>query len=374
MTDAIGFRNGDLIAKNISFDYTTDPQPAQPGIITEDGQLLIGSIQTNPNVAMSAGRIDSVTTALTIDYVFPDITLDVVEGDLDISTLNATPQFQDDGVGGLVLDFGLENLFLGSQPSPFIGGSNIGYGQFQLENIGLTADFNICIGDGALFSSNVSFNNTAIGSLSLSTVVNGHSNVAIGPSALQNLVSGDENIAIGDNAGLNYTGAETNNILLSNAGTLGESNAIHIGTQGSHSSAFIAGVYGVSVPTSLQVTIDANGQLGTTSGDASSWVEVTGTSQAASVGFGYIANNVGLVTITLPANFNVGDTVRIAGLGAGLWRLAANTGDIINYGSSPTSAGGSLTATNRYDTVEVLGVATNSTWVVLSSIGNLTVA
>lgn len=110
------------------------------------------------------------------------------------------------------------------------------------------------------------------------------------------------------------------------------------------------------------------------SGGGITWTEVTGTSQAAAVNNGYIANNAGLVTITLPANFVVGSVVRVGGLGAGLWSLVANTGDIINFGSSPTSAGGSLTATNRYDAVEVLGVATNSTWTVLSSVGNLTVA
>ena len=109
-------------------------------------------------------------------------------------------------------------------------------------------------------------------------------------------------------------------------------------------------------------------------GGGISWTEITGTSQSASVNNAYVANNAGLVTITLPANFALGDVIRVAGLGTGLWSLVANTGDVINFGSSPTSAGGSLTATNRYDAIEVVGSVVNGVWNVISAIGNLTVA
>lgn len=104
------------------------------------------------------------------------------------------------------------------------------------------------------------------------------------------------------------------------------------------------------------------------------WTEVTGTSQNAAVDNGYIANNGSLVTITLPSTFAIGDTIRVGGKGAGLWRLTANTGDTIHFGNQDTSAGGSLTATNRYDAIEVVGITANSDWLVLSSVGNLTVA
>jgi hypothetical protein len=39
-----------------------------------------------------------------------------------------------------------------------------------------------------------------------------------------------------------------------------------------------------------------------------------------------------------------------------------------------TTSGGYLASTNRYDCVEVIGITANSTWVVRSAIGNLTVA
>lgn len=111
-------------------------------------------------------------------------------------------------------------------------------------------------------------------------------------------------------------------------------------------------------------------------GGGLSWSEVTGTSQTAVVNTGYIANNAGLVTITLPATAAVGSVVRIAGKGAGLWKIAQNSGQTINFGSLATTAGASgyLEATNRYDAVEILCITANSTWVILSSVGNIEVA
>jgi hypothetical protein len=126
--------------------------------------------------------------------------------------------------------------------------------------------------------------------------------------------------------------------------------------------------------TGVSITNGAGSITIAASGGGMTWTEVTGVSQSAAVNNGYIANNAGLVTITLPSTFAVGDVVRIGGKGAGLWALAANTGDTIHFGAQDTSVGGSLTATNRYDTVEVVGITANSDWLVLSSVGNLTVA
>lgn len=111
-------------------------------------------------------------------------------------------------------------------------------------------------------------------------------------------------------------------------------------------------------------------------GGGLAWSEITGTSETAAVNTGYIANNAGLVTITLPATAAVGSVVRIAGKGAGLWRVAQNSGQTINFGSLATTAGtgGYLEATNRYDAVEILCITANTTWVIVSSVGNIEVA
>jgi len=65
---------------------------------------------------------------------------------------------------------------------------------------------------------------------------------------------------LGDGAGANlFTG--DNNIYIYNLGIDGESNTIRIGTVGTHTATFIAGITGTAV-TGAAVVVDANGQLG----------------------------------------------------------------------------------------------------------------
>jgi hypothetical protein len=111
----------------------------------------------------------------------------------------------------------------------------------------------------------------------------------------------------------------------------------------------------------------------TTSG--MTWTTVSGTTQSAAVNSGYVTNNAGAVTVTLPTTFAVGDAVEIKGLGAGGWVLAAGTATTIRMGTSVTSSAGSLTSANQYDTVKVTGLVANTTWSVDYSLSTgLTVA
>lgn len=112
---------------------------------------------------------------------------------------------------------------------------------------------------------------------------------------------------------------------------------------------------------------------GTSGGFA--WTEVTGTTQAMADNNGYIANNAGLVTLTLPAVAAIGDTVMVTGKGAGGWRVAQNAGQQIFFGTASTTigAGGSLDSTQRRDTVELVCITANTEWNVIDSVGNLTV-
>lgn len=124
---------------------------------------------------------------------------------------------------------------------------------------------------------------------------------------------------------------------------------------------------------------NADGVSGNTTinatGGGFTWNDVTGTSDTFVASNGYITNNAGLVTITLPATCAVGDTFRIAGLGAGGWKVAQNASQLIHFGNmdTTTGTGGSLASTNRYDCVEFLCVVTNNEYLVLSSVGNITV-
>lgn len=104
------------------------------------------------------------------------------------------------------------------------------------------------------------------------------------------------------------------------------------------------------------------------------WNDQTTTPQTLAVQNGYIADNAGLVTFNMPATVALGSVIRIAGKGAGGWLVQMNTGQVANMGSSPTSSAGSLASTNRYDSIELLCVTANTTFVVISSMGNITVA
>lgn len=94
----------------------------------------------------------------------------------------------------------------------------------------------------------------------------------------------------------------------------------------------------------------AKGTDGTDSTDGSepgtelTWSVVTSTAQQAEVNNGYIAaNDSAQVVITLPASAAVGEIVRIAGAGAGGWKVEQNAGQTINGGPLGVEAGASWT-------------------------------
>ena len=119
----------------------------------------------------------------------------------------------------------------------------------------------------------------------------------------------------------------------------------------------------------------ANFVAGLGGGSGITWNEVTETSQPALANNGYIANNAALVTITLPSTCAVGEIVRVAGKGAGMWKVAQNSGQIIYFGDQNTTSGtaGYIAAKYRYDTVELLCITANTTFLVIGNIGNLDV-
>ena len=106
------------------------------------------------------------------------------------------------------------------------------------------------------------------------------------------------------------------------------------------------------------------------------WTVVTGASQTAAVNSGYIANNAGTVTVTLPAVSAVGTVVAVTGINNNTgWLIAQNAGNQIFFGTSSTTAGagGSLASTKTFDTVFLLCTTANANWTVITSVGNITV-
>src|SRR6266550_3816853 len=91
------------------------------------------------------------------------------------------------------------------------------------------------------------------------TMSPGGNNTAVGDLALFHS-TGDSNTAIGDSAGFNLTSGN-NNVYVNNPGVASESGTIRIGTVGTQTKAFVAGITGVAV-TGATVLVSGTGQLG----------------------------------------------------------------------------------------------------------------
>ena len=109
-------------------------------------------------------------------------------------------------------------------------------------------------------------------------------------------------------------------------------------------------------------------------GVAEMWVDQTTTSVTMAVNTGYVADNVGLVTFTLPTTAAFGSTFEIVGKGAGGWAVAQNALQSIQFGSITTTVGtgGSLASSNTGDCIYLVCITANLAFAVKSSIGNIT--
>lgn len=106
------------------------------------------------------------------------------------------------------------------------------------------------------------------------------------------------------------------------------------------------------------------------------WTVVTATSQTAVVNSGYVTNNVGLVTVTLPATATVGSIIEISGMGAGGWKLAQPSGIVVHFGMWDTTTGtsGYLASTNKRDAVRLVCIVANTEWnVAPGALGNISI-
>ena len=139
-----------------------------------------------------------------------------------------------------------------------------------------TGDFNTANGFAALYSNTTGVNDTANGFTALHNNTTGYGNeasgvdalflnttgfhnTAIGDSALHNNTTGHSNIGIGFNGGYNLTGS--NNIEVGSTGTSADNNTIRLGTQGTQSATYIAGISGTSM-SGADVVVNSSGRLG----------------------------------------------------------------------------------------------------------------
>ncbi len=126
---------------------------------------------------------------------------------------------------------------------------------------------NTAVGAKAMRQNTVGYMNTAQGYRALQYNTTGDHNTAIGHQALRNNSTGNNNIAVGNLAGYELNGGYSNNIVIGHQGTGSDLNTMRIGTAGTHTRAFIAGIRGVTtgVADAIPVLVDSAGQLGTVS-------------------------------------------------------------------------------------------------------------
>lgn len=324
------------------------------------------SISTNRNVTINAPVSGTALTIVAGGETITAGNLTLSAGNVNIPTTTSSLLGNYQIAGNRVLHaYGANNIFVGGTAGNYTG----------------TGIANTVLGDGAFTSWSTGSQNTCIGNASGQSITTGSYNVGLGYWAAINTGSGSSNICIN-----NFGAVESNTLRIGAATGTGAQQL---------NRAFICGIDNVNVGSVAKVLTMASDQIGTatiTAGAGISvtpgantitiattngiaWTEVTGTSQAMAVDNGYIASNAGLVTLTLPATAVVGDRIRIAGKGAGGWRCGQNAGQTINFGNTATTAGvaGYIDSTNQYDALELLCITANTTWVALSSVGNLNV-
>ena len=163
--------------------------------------------------------------------------------------------------------FTLSNTALGhlALQSNTTGHSNTANGYFALLH-NTTGNGNTANGYFALQSNNTGGSNTALGFQALLSNTIGTGNTATGIFALLSNTTGSNNVALGNSAGAALT-IGSNNICIGHSGVAAESSTIRIGTAGTQTRAFVAGIRGIMTDTNdaMAVLIDSNGQLGTVS-------------------------------------------------------------------------------------------------------------
>lgn len=197
------------------------------------------------------------------------------------------------------------------------------------------------------------------GGSNLNGVVDGSGNTVTPSGGLITLVNGNNVSSLSGSAShitLNLTGTSQYNLQVGNAG--GSISDLGTGTPGQLlvSNGSGANPSFQSVPTVIV------------------WNAVAGASQTLAVQNGYVNQNSGLTTFTLPGTANFGDVIEIAGMGAGGWTIVENTGQNIIVGSlTSTTTSGSISSTTANDTIRLLCTVMDTTFMALSWAGNLTV-
>jgi hypothetical protein len=247
--------------------------PATSDVIIDMNGYFAAPTDLTGNTAVGTGTLASNTTGSHNTASGFDALLSNTTGFQNTATgfnalLTNTTGFGNTAIGDAALEFntnGSSNTAVGQAAlvANTTGDSNTAIGVSALA-INTTGYFNTAVGPTALYSNTTGARNTASGVSALASNTTGVGNTASGFFALTNSTTGSSNIAIGYEAAYNVSVGNSNNIHIGSPGASADSGVIKIGTEGTQTSAYIAGISGATPGTpNLLVCVDANGQLGT---------------------------------------------------------------------------------------------------------------
>ena len=185
-------------------------------------------------------------------------TSEVVDGSLTPTDMTFTTQHIEMGLSttatkGAITKNGAPFLHNAGTRSTFVG--------LEAGNFTTLGSDNTGVGRSALKDLTTGSGNTGVGKSALENLTTAVGNTAVGDGALDNLTAGDSNVAIGRFAGGALTSGQENVYVAADAGAGSESNTIRVGTQGTQTRAFLAGVKGTTLAGS-PVVVTGAGQLG----------------------------------------------------------------------------------------------------------------
>lgn len=284
--------NGD-----VAEEYETDNGTAIPAL----GILqVLGAHGIN-----TAGATNVVTVAINNTITLGDLSpvaagsdsLTLTTGDASIVSGNLNLPTTSDANHGVVEvngtrfmhSFGGTNTFVGASTGNFTmtGFSSVGIGSQALEDI-TSGAFNCAGGYLSQTVATTGTDNSSWGAASMASATGSAShNTAIGSASLSVATTPNNVIAIGYLAGGSYTTTESDNIVIGNSGVVADSGAIRIGTQATHTSAYITGIDGVDVGNTAKVvtlgTAGTANQLGTATLTAGTNITITPTANTITI-------------------------------------------------------------------------------------------
>jgi len=367
---------------------------ATTGGLTATGNSTInGTGAGTTTIGSSAGGalIFASGAASSITLTNQPLTINTGTGDITIGDSSNTKNISIEGRNGTIdigtsHDFSANAINIGSTNTSWTGALNLQTGTGDI-NIGSTGGNNkdITIGASGTITQTLTLlagDGSSGGYLRIGT--SGDTQIDLGSSSL---VNGSMRLRTASSLEL---GANANAQTITIGNTTGSTGiAMRVGSSGLTIPSFTTTGSLVSNTSGLITNTNAStaGFVLTSNGAASvptfqaagggggiDNVDQTSTPVTMVVNSHYSMNLGSLITATLPATAAFGSVIKVSGYGAGLWTIAQNSGQTIHFGSvnTTTGVGGSLSSTNRYDSIELFCAVADTNFVVQSSIGNIT--